>query len=84
MSMKATKENFKTLCRVHYELRGFSYILSSEYWAHVYSNNNTTFLREFWALRNEIKELIKKGCICRYPIYVNGQKLPYLVNSLNL
>ena len=77
--MKANEKNFRLLCRCYYEFTGDSSIFSPG-WAFY----GLTFIQAFWALRNEIKQLIKAGEVCRYSMYQNGQKLPFIVNSLQL
>ena len=82
--MKANKENFRLLCRAYYEITGDASVFNGSDWYQVTDNCKSTFIQNFWHLYNEVKTLVNRGEICRFPIYQNGKKLPYIINSLNL
>ena len=82
--MKANKENFKLLCRSYYEFTGDSSVLNGIYWYQVSDNCKSTFIQNFWHLYHEVKNMVERGEICRFPLFQNGAKLPYIINSLTL
>ena len=82
--MKANKANFRLLCRAYYELTGDASVFKGSDWYQITDNCKSTFIQNFWHLYHEIKTLVNRGEICRFPICVGGKKLPYILNSLDL
>ena len=73
--MKASKENFRKICEVYYNLTGLEYWLSAKF----------TF-SDFWYVLSQCRDLIKSGLTYQFPIYsFNTKELkPYIGNSINL
>lgn len=73
--MKATKQNFRNICEVYYNLTGLEYWLSAKF-----------SFSDFWYVLNQIRSLIKSGLTYQFQLYsFETKKLkPYIGNSLNL
>lgn len=77
--MKATLNNYRTLCRIMYEFTGLEYWLNRP----IYGFYN--FIIEFHELRATIKLMVKNGEVCKHHLVtLDGKPVPFSINSVIL
>ena len=78
--MKPTKENYYKLCRCMYEAT------DDAYWVHKPTYDaGTNFFVNFWDVYKQLKTFVQNGGIFKYNLVkLNGAKVPFTYNSLNL
>lgn len=75
---RPTKVGFEALKKCMYEFTGQSCWLRPDTYHFV------SFVPAFWELRNEIKELVRRGETPKYSFmnYETRQQVPYIINRL--
>ena len=78
--MKATKENYCKLCKCMYEAT------NDTYWINKPSYDiGTNFFVNFWDVHKQLKNFVKNGGVFKYNLLkLNGTKVPFTYNSLNI
>lgn len=73
--MKVTKQNFRVIREVAYNLSGLEYYLHLPF-----------SICDFWHVLKFIRKEIKSGAVYQYPLYNVGKHSfkPYIGNSVNL
>lgn len=71
---QCNKENYAVLNKILYNITGLEYYF---YLTNLYPFN----FADYWRNLNELRVLINKGEICKYPIICNKIELPYEVNN---
>ena len=78
--MKATKENYYKLCKCMYEATNDAYWINKPA-----CEIDTNFFVNFWDVYNQLKAFVKSGGVFKYNLVkLNGAKVPFTYNSLNM